>query len=137
MGSTHSYEPCPKCGYQFASHTLYYNIQQQSIFCERCGYSLLEDGQKCEESHGIGAFSLGFEGTVISNGSLAEGGIEELLKDFEEGKIVDKNGQPPTVLTYTFRENGEWYSKDLISDEVKLFPINLFSGKEDTDEVVE
>ena len=135
MGSSDSQEPCPKCNYQFAIHTFYYNIQELSIFCERCGYSLIERPNETEESHGIGAFRLGYEGTAIILGSLCEGGLEELLKDFKEGKIVNENGQPPTILTYTFLKDGEWHIKDLITDEVKPIPIDLFIEYKDSSEV--
>lgn len=137
MSSSQRYEPCPKCEYKFAIQILYYNIEEMSIFCERCGYSLIERPNEIDESYGIGAFRLGYEGTAETLGSLCEGGLEELLKDFKEGKIVDKNGQPPTILTYTFLKDGEWYIKDLITDEVKPLPIDLFIGWKEPVEVVE
>jgi len=135
MGSSETQEPCPKCNYQFAVHTLYYNIQELCIFCERCGYSLIERPNETDESHGIGAFTLGYEGTATIFGSLCEGGLDKLLKDFKEGKIVNENGQPPTILTYTFLKDGEWHFKDIITNKVKPFPIDLFIEYRDILEV--
>jgi hypothetical protein len=110
MGSVIDNIKCPKCGYEEATSELYYKINQQTIFCGRCGYSW-DSGSasvKPKQSGGKGVIYVGFDG----GGSLNQFSskylklIKELLK---KNKLQNKCGESPTEIYYiTKTGKGKW-----------------------------
>lgn len=132
MSSVQDYRMCPQCKFKYAIFDYYCKSGAEYIFCERCGYSYRNDQQGEVETFGVGSFKIMPErGAGVSGSFSTQEAVTEFLKHFKEGKLVDDDGIPPAVLTFTFQKAGEWFIRDLIKDEVKPFPINLFPEEDE------
>lgn len=131
MGSVLNHIDCPKCGYEEAVSDFYYNTGEEYIFCSKCGYHLSheivrKDGKtemefKQDEGGGFGSYKIMFDGGGSSGSFDAEEGIKEFEKDiieqYEKGELKNGNNQIPTEIIMTYKKEGVWFIKDLITKQ--------------------
>jgi len=133
-------ETCPKCKYDEAHYELDLRRRSESLFCNRCGYSLeyitcldsktgkwkeRKDGGYWErkyESGPFGAFRMKYKDGISRAGSLAEPVTPEIIDEFyrmiDDGEIEEKG-------TYLTRWNDDKKFGEIIIGSVK--DINFFN----------
>jgi len=109
MGSVIDNIRCPKCGYEEATSELYYKINQQTIFCGRCGYSW-DSGSasvKPKQSGGKGVIYIGFN-AVGNIRQFSNKYLKFLKEELKKNKIKNGLGESVTEIYYTKKIKGDW-----------------------------
>lgn len=131
MGSVQDFGECPKCKFEHAMYELYYKINEEVLFCGRCGYHMRSNPTESEISGGFGAYRVVYkDGGGVIGSFYDEDGLQEFLEEFLEHGMASKSGEKPIVVSHTFQEDGEWLEKDIITNEVESFSNYLFGEDE-------
>jgi ribosomal protein S27AE len=125
MGSVQDLIDCPKCDYKEAIYEVDYKKNREDIFCPKCGVSIIYEGEKKKQSGGKGAFEILSKERGGKIGSLTD---KKSLEKYWK-KLSDKEKGNIDRYWYSFKKNGKWFVKDLISNTTCEWKFNEIIDK--------
>lgn len=128
MGSVQGFTKCPKCNFNSLFFDDYYKSGEIYMMCKVCGFayeseisnrdSYVEGEEwkpeyKEEETQGGGCYSFMPTEGIGSVGVLNP--KEGSCLEFEKWILEEHEKTPFSKATYTYEEDGVWFSKDILT----------------------
>lgn len=110
---------CPSCKFEYADWNFDCESGDESVFCRRCGFSgyFSYEENKRKESGGQGCYMLKSKEQIGCAAGTCDDEIIEELEHLSKDELQ--------VCLYTFKKEEQWFFKDLLTDEVLPFKVEL------------